>query len=64
MFLASDDRAASVTVPSGEYTVNFAVRRLIMEDIQVLVVITLVIIGFGLVPLLGALLPRDDEAER
>jgi hypothetical protein len=35
-----------------------------MESIQTLVVITVTIIGFGLVPLLGALLPRDDEDER
>lgn len=35
-----------------------------MEDIQVLVVITLAIVGFGLVLLLGALLPRDDDDER
>ena len=32
-----------------------------MEDISVLVTITLAIIGFGMVPLLGALLPRDDR---
>ena len=32
-----------------------------MEDIRVLVVISLAIIGFGVVPLLGALLPRDDR---
>ncbi len=34
-----------------------------MEDIRVLVVITVAIISFGMVPLLGALLPRDDEDE-
>lgn len=31
-----------------------------MEDIRVLLVITLAITGLGMVPLLGALLPRDD----
>lgn len=30
-----------------------------MVDIRVLLTITLIIIGFGLVPLLGAILPRD-----
>ena len=34
-----------------------------MEDIRVLVVITAAIVSFGMVPLLGALLPRDDEDE-
>jgi hypothetical protein len=37
-----------------------------MVDIRVLLIITLVIIGFGLIPLLGAILPRDlddDEDE-
>lgn len=32
-----------------------------MESIQTLIVITLIIVSFGMVPLLGALLPRDDE---
>lgn len=53
-----------VTRPFGKYTVSLAARRLVMESIQTLVVITVIIIGFGLMPLLGALLPRDDEDER
>ncbi len=32
-----------------------------MESINTLYIITLIVIGFGLVPLLGALLPRDLE---
>ena len=32
-----------------------------MVDIKTLYIITAVIIGFGLVPLLGAILPRDLE---
>ena len=32
-----------------------------MESIQTLFIIIAVICGFGLVPLLGALLPRDDD---
>ena len=32
-----------------------------MEDVRVLIIISIVIIGFGIVPLLGGLLPRDDE---
>lgn len=32
-----------------------------MESIQTLIIITIVIVCFGMVPLLGALLPRDDE---
>lgn len=31
-----------------------------MEDIRVLITITIAIVSFGMVPLLGALLPRDD----
>ncbi len=34
-----------------------------MEDIRVLVVISVAIVSFGMVPLLGALLPRDDDDE-
>lgn len=34
-----------------------------MENIQTLLVITLVVIGFGSVPLLGALLPQDLDDE-
>lgn len=35
-----------------------------MEDIRVLITITVVILGFGMVTLLGALLPRDDDDDR
>ncbi len=32
-----------------------------MENIQTLFIIVIVICAFGCVPLLGALLPRDDD---
>lgn len=32
-----------------------------MESINTLYIITIVVVGFGFIPLLGALLPRDLE---
>ena len=32
-----------------------------MEDIRVLAIIVIAIVCLGMVPLLGALLPRDDD---